>query len=143
MNSNKSNNKVKAQWRELDPVTGQFKTHSKVQAGATLERFNTNSLLAQDSFINKVLAVLHEARDKWQGSAGIRKAYNEKYGETAPSNSFRPIMSSLYSLGFVDRFVEGKHMSLYKLKPDIDINDRQDLHKRAIEAKKQETRSSL
>jgi hypothetical protein len=131
--------KARPDWREFDLNTGEYITHRKIQAGATLAHFNAGSLLNTTSFISKVLAVLDKNRNEWLGSSKIRELYNDACKpEIKPINSFRPMMSILYSLGFVERITEGKHTSLYRLKPEIDISERQALFDRAILAKRKE-----
>ena len=137
----KTKQKVKRgpQWREFDADSGKFITPPKIQSGVTLERFKPNALLHENSFINKVLVVLDKKRGEWLGSAGIRELYHVSHmPEHKPVNSFRPMMSILYSLGFVDRKTEGGHTALYRLKPSIKVSDSQRLYELAVKAKRRE-----
>jgi len=127
------------QRRELDAETGEFTTHKKIQKGATLARFKPTVLLHENSFIVKTLHLLDKQRHKWLGIAAIRELYHVSYiPEHKPVNSFRPLMSLLYSLGFLDRKTEGGHSSLYRLKPSIKPSNRKALYDIAVLAKRQE-----
>jgi hypothetical protein len=122
---------VKKQWREFGP-NDEVVSHSKIQAGASLRRFNAKSLKNAKSNIYKVLELLDQSRDVWLGKAEIHKITSLNL------NSLSPVLSTLFSLEFVDRQAVGKRRLLYRLKADINVNDKQTLYDKAIKAKHKE-----
>jgi hypothetical protein len=127
------------QWREFDAETGEFITHKKIQEGAKLARFKPTVLLHENSFMVKTLNLLDKQRHKWLGIGAIRELYHVSYiPEHKPVNSFKPLMSLLYLLGFVDRKTEGGHILLYRLKPSIKPSNSRAMHELAVLVKRRE-----
>jgi hypothetical protein len=124
--------KEKPQFRELEITNGKYKTYKKIQHGATLRNFNAKSLLNDKTNISKILAVLNTTRSQFVGKPAIHKKSKVKL------NSLSPALSTLFSLGFVDRQPVGKRRLLYRLKPGLDISDRQALYEQAVRAKNEE-----
>ena len=107
----------------------------KIQGGRDLTRYSPNVWLDPNSPDNKVLALLDTKCQDYIGVAEIHRATG------IVLNSLSAICSGMFSCGFVERR-EGKGVSKYRLKPEINVNDKQDLFKRALKAKRRQLGTS-
>lgn len=130
-------------WMIMDPISGKITPSHRGPGSVHAFNFTPRSITKPDSLYRKILRVMDEKNIRGEQNAKpaseIIKSYRDKYGEPERRDDvLAHYLSCFYVWDIVD-YIDMNPLDmrggLWTLKPDVDINDADDLLERVKKSK--------